>query len=79
MAEKTAPATGEQLQQLLDTLLPPNEEMDEESAAMLLERAGVDFSTLTGDLKMGLESGVKEMRARGEEIPPEALKLIWIL
>lgn len=64
---------------LIEKLAPPNEEMDEQSAIIVLEQAGTDITTLASHLKTTLEQGVEEMRAHGEDLPPEFLNIINIL
>ena len=60
----------------IDSLTPPNDEMDVDSALILLERAGVDLRTLSDGLKERLEREVRERRARNEEVPNELLELL---
>jgi hypothetical protein len=71
--------TKDQLENLLEKLLPPNEEMDQESASIILEREGVDRNWLAAALRSRLERRVELMRVRGETIPPDLLKIIATL
>jgi hypothetical protein len=64
------------LGEFIDSLTPPNDEMDIASATIVLERAGVDPSTLDKDLKKRLEREVEEMRARNEDVPEELLRFL---
>jgi hypothetical protein len=73
MAERTPLPTKAQLRKLLERLLPPNEEMDEVSAAIILEREGVDRSTLADELKGTVERRVEELRAQGKDVPQALL------
>lgn len=73
MADKTPLPTHDQLKKLLDRLLPPDEEMDEVSAAAILEDMGVDTSTLPGDLRARLEREVQELQTKGEDVPQPLL------
>ncbi|MCA1636554.1 MAG: hypothetical protein LC802_23410 [Acidobacteria bacterium] len=73
MADKTPLPTHDQLKKLLDTLLPPDEEMDEVSSAVILEEMGVDTGALQGDLRARLEREVQELRAKGEDLPQPLL------
>ena len=58
---------------------PDDEEMDAETAHALLERIGVDFSTLGPELKKRLLKEREEMLSRGEEVPENLLKLLKTL
>ena len=71
--------TKNQLENLLEKLLPPNEEMDRESASIILEREGVDRNWLAAALKTRIERRIEQMRTRGETIPPDLLKMIATL
>ena len=73
MADRTPLPTQAQLEKLLEMLLPPDEEMDEVSASIILEEMGVDTSTLADDLRMRLEREVQELRAKGEDVPEPLL------
>jgi hypothetical protein len=64
------------LDEFIDSLTPPSDEMDVISATIVLERAGVDLNTLSDDLKERLEREVDEMRARNEEVPEEMLRFL---
>ena len=64
------------LAEFIDSLTPPNDEMDIVSATIVLERAGIDPSTLDKDLKRRLEREVDEMKARNEEVPQELLRFL---
>ena len=75
----TALPSEEQIDKLIESLLPPNEEMDRESASIILEQAGVDRDRLASALKARLQQRVEEMRARGEIIPANLLKVIATL
>jgi hypothetical protein len=68
--------TQQQLDKLLERLLPANEDMDEASASIILEQQGVDRARLASALKSRLEAKVKLMHERGETIPPDLLKII---
>ena len=76
MTDDHASLSRAQFRQLME---PPNEEMDDVSANIILKRAGVDLTTLQADLKNRLEREVDQMRTRNEQAPPEMLKLIEIL
>ena len=64
------------LAEFIDSLTPPNDEMDIVSATIFLERAGVDPSTLGEDLKKRLEREVQEMRARNEDVPEDLMRFL---
>jgi hypothetical protein len=76
MAKRTLLPTLEQLEKLLERLLPPNEEIDEVSASIILERAGVDTSILADDLIRRLERRIKELQLRSEDVSPNLLEVI---
>lgn len=65
--------THAELERLIERLLPPDEEMDEISAAIILEREGVDRSKLADELKGRMERRVKELRAQGRDVPQTLL------
>jgi hypothetical protein len=64
------------LAEFIDSLTPPNDEMDIVSATIFLQRAGIDPSRLDTDLKERLEREVDEMRARNEDVPEELLRFL---
>lgn len=64
------------LDEFIDNLTPPNDEMDLISATIVLERAGVDLNTSNEDLKERLKREVDEMTARNEEVPQELLRFL---
>lgn len=68
--------TEKQIDDLLDRLLPSNEEMDSESASIILDRHGIDRNKLAAALKTRLERRVERMRQSGEAIPSELLRLV---
>lgn len=71
--------THAQLERLIERLLPPDEEMDEVSAAIILEREGVDRSKLADELKGRVERRVEELRAQGEDVPQALLEVVAML
>lgn len=79
MSEETPPPTRAQVQSLLDSLLPPNEEMDLSSALLIIERSGGDQSNFSKQLKLRLERKVDELRSQELEVPSDLLKVISIL
>lgn len=64
------------LDEFIDNLTPPNDEMDVMSATIVLERAGIDLNTSNEDLKERLKREVDEMTARNEEVPQELLRFL---
>lgn len=68
--------TKEQVDDLIDNLLPANEDLDAESAAIILEREGIDRIWLASALKQRLEARLRRMREAGEDIPQELLTLM---
>ena len=79
MKDTTRLPTRAELQKLLESLLPANEEMDEFSASIIIERAGVESQEFAQGLKSRLESRVVEMRAQGEEVPQALVDTLEIL
>ncbi len=79
MAERTPLPKREQLEKLLEKLLPPNEEMDEVSAAVILESAGVDRSKLSEDLSQRLKRRIEELQAEGADVPPQLIEALTSL
>jgi len=79
MADRDPLPTRAQLRKLIDKLLPQNEEMDQVSAAIILEREGVDRSKLADELKGRFERRVEELRAEGKDVPQALLDTLAIL
>ena len=79
MAERTPLPTRAQLRKLIERLLPPNEEMDEVSADIILEREGIDHSTLVDELKGRVDRRMEELRTQGRDAPQALIDLMAIL
>lgn len=75
MSEKTALPSIEELKRFIESLTPPGDEVDEVSARIVLERAGVDIDAFPEELMARLDSEIKDIRERGEEIPPPLMDL----
>lgn len=71
--------THAQLEKLIERLLPPDEEMDEVSASIILEREGVDRSKLADELKGRVERRVEELRTQGKDVPQALLEVVAML
>jgi hypothetical protein len=69
MKEPTRLPTRAELQELLEILRPPEEEMDDVSASIIVERAGVDRAQFSARLRVRLEKRAADFRDRGEEVP----------
>ncbi|HYX29101.1 MAG TPA: hypothetical protein VE863_11085 [Pyrinomonadaceae bacterium] len=67
--------TEEEVDSIIDRLLPANEDMDAESASIILEREGIDRPKLARALRLRLERRIERMRAHGEEIPETLIEL----
>jgi FixJ family two-component response regulator len=65
----------EELQYLIERLGFPEDELADASDT-LLGTSTADQAALQADLKMRLQRGIEEMRARKEEVPGRLLKLI---
>ena len=64
------------LAEFIDSLTPPNDEMDIVSATIVLERTRIDPSMTHKDLKKRLECEVDEMKARNEDVPEELARFL---
>lgn len=74
MENKNPLPSREELKRFIESLTPPNEEMDDVSATIVLEQAGVDVGAFPNDLMARLDREVEEMRAREEEVPAPLLE-----
>jgi hypothetical protein len=78
MAENTPPPTSDEIQSLLDKLLPPNEEMDHLSALLVINRAGVDHDRYTRTESQARSQGPRNT-FQWRCIPPDLIKVIEFL
>ena len=77
MIEEEEPQpTNEQIEALLEDLLFPSEEIDEETALLILQRAGIDEEAFLHQFKSILEEKAQKMLDEGRELPPGLLKVI---
>lgn len=76
MADRSRLPSKDQIDKLFDMLVGPDEEMDEVSAAAILEQEGVTREQADRDLRERLEREVEELRAKGADVPPMLLKAI---
>lgn len=65
-----------ELADFIDSLTPPDDEIDAQTALILLERAGVDVGKLSDHLKERVEREVAEIRARNEDVPDVLLEFL---
>ena len=79
MSDRTPLPKRAELLDLLEKLLPPNEEMDEVSASIILDQQGVDHVWLASALKSRLERRVADMHKRGEDVPPALTDMLAIV
>lgn len=79
MKDTTRLPTRAELQKLLESLLPANEEMDEFSASIIIERAGVEPEVFTQGLRSRLERRAADVRAQGKEVPQALLDTLELL
>lgn len=79
MSDKPPLPSRDELKLFIDSLTPPIEEMDEVSATVVLERAGVDVHAFPVDLMTRLDREIEELRTRGEEIPGPLTELAEVL
>jgi hypothetical protein len=68
-----------QLGELLDKLLPENDQLDSISASIILEREGIDRAWLAGALRSRLSKRIEGMHARGEDIPAPLAQLMKVV
>jgi hypothetical protein len=68
-----------QLRNLLEMLLPPDEEMDEVSATIILDEIGVDVTTLVDDLRVRVEREIQKLQANGEDVPETLISALAVL
>ena len=69
----------ELISHLTNDVAPTDEEIDAETAQSMLERMGVDISTLGPELKKRLLEEKEEMLSQGQEVPEGLLKLLKTL
>jgi hypothetical protein len=79
MADQTSLPSKAKLTELLDKLLPENEEMDAESASIILDRQSVDRIWLAKALRTRLESRIADADAKGEDVPPALSEVVSVL
>jgi hypothetical protein len=75
MDDKDDRLSKEELQYLIEKLSLSDEE-SATSIDMLLESSAADQGAVQADLKLRLQRGVEEMRARNEVVPEHLLNLI---
>ena len=77
MIEEEEPQpTNEQIESLLEDLLSPSEEIDEETASLILQRVGLDEESFLQQFKSRIEEKAQKMLDEGRELPPGLLKVI---
>jgi hypothetical protein len=80
MIEEEEPQpTNEQIEALLDDLLFHSEETDEETALLILQRAGIDEEAFLQQFKSRLEEKAQKMLDEGHEVPHSLRKVIEAL
>ena len=78
MEEPTSLPTRAELQKLLGTLIF-DDEIDDLSASIILERSGVNLEKSLEHLKARLENTMGEMKESGEEVPQGLIEALRIL
>src|ERR1044072_277406 len=73
--EGTAP-TKAQLRTLIEALSPPDYEIDDVTAQVVLEQAGFDVSALSFEFVEYLEREIVSMSNRGESVPDALRNLV---
>jgi hypothetical protein len=76
MGDHTPLPSRAKLLELLERLLPENEDMDAVSASIILDRQGVDRVWLANALRSRLEHRIVDMRAKGEDVPPALSEVV---
>jgi hypothetical protein len=79
MIEEEPQPTNEQIEVLLDDLLFPSEEIDEDTALLILQRAGIDEEAFLRQFKPKLEERAQKILDEGRELPPGLLKVLKAL
>jgi len=79
MADQTPLPPRAKLIELLEKLLPDNEDMDQVSASIILDRQGVDRARLANALQVRLERRIADLRGRGEYVPAALAEVLAIL
>ncbi len=80
MTEEEEPQpTNKQIEALLEELLFPPEELDEETALLILQRAGIYEEVFLQHFKSTLEERVQKMLDEGQEVPQHLRKVIDVL
>jgi hypothetical protein len=69
MAERTPLPDRARLQKFLNRLLVPDEEMDDETAAAILEAQGITDQMLADDLRAAFEAEIKSLESQGLDVP----------
>jgi len=78
MVEEERQPTKDPAPQILDELLLRDGEIDDATAARILQLVGVDRETSLQRLKAKFEAKVQAMEREGLEVPPALLKIIGI-
>ncbi len=73
MKHDAALPTEEQIDSLINRLLPANKHMDAKSASIIPERQGYDRPRLAAAGKKQVERRIAGMRERGKDVPPQLL------
>jgi hypothetical protein len=79
MEEPTPLPTRAELQKLLGMLLFEDDEIDDVSASIILERAGVNSEKSQGRLATRLQNTVAQMKAGGKQVPKGVIEMIKFL
>jgi hypothetical protein len=77
MIEEEEPQpTNEQIEALFEDLLFPSEEKDEETALLILQRAGIAEESFLRQFKIRLQERAQKMLEEGQEVPRGLRKVI---
>ena len=75
MDKKTPLPTKSEVRELIRWLTPSDDEMDDVSAEIMLEEAGVDLTSLPTQLLARLDSEIADMRSSNQEVPAAMTKV----
>jgi hypothetical protein len=77
--EEDPEPTNEQIEALLEDILFPSEEIDEETALLILQRAGINEEAFLQQFKLRLQEKAQKMLDEGHEVPQGLRKVIEVL
>ena len=79
MEKKSSLPTKSDVREMINWLAPPDEEMDEVSAGILLEEAGVDLTSVPSQLLTRLDSEIADIRSSDQVVPTAMTEVVEAL